>query len=73
MKNYKLTYDDIKLNAEVKLPNGYQHLGNGILVGIENFASLSGINEPIFTVKHLDVYWHFGLKYIRKNYIKPII
>lgn len=62
----KLTYDDIRLNGKVKL---FNEKSTGEIVSIENFASLGGINEPVFTVRTEHQYYHFGLKYILKYYI----
>ena len=32
----KVVYDDIKLNGKVRLPNGYNHIGEGEIIGIVN-------------------------------------
>lgn len=65
----KLSYDDIKLNGEILLPQGYRHLGNGKIVGIDNMALLDNINEPIFSaVSTNGMRFNFGLKYTLKNY-----
>lgn len=66
---FMLNYEDIKLNGHVHSP--YKTGDTGTIVSISNFASLTGIKEPIFTVEFNDkIKLHFGLKYILKNYIK---
>lgn len=68
----KLTYDDVKLNGKVIMARSSKESPNhiGEIVGIENFASLAGINEPVFCVKFRDFRAYFGLKYILKHYVK---
>jgi hypothetical protein len=64
----KLKYDDIKIKGQVKSPYNQQDFGE--IVAIENFASLRGINEPIFCVKFKDnERMFFGLKYVLKYYV----
>lgn len=66
----KLTYDDIKLNGIVNLPDGFKHLGKAHISCIDNTALLDGINEPIFSVlSENGMRFSFGLKYVLKNYV----